>query len=362
MAYIFSIGVSIPEYNISQSEVKEFVKTIFPRPKREMERLLPIFENANISNRQFVVGKSWFSQEHPFEERNRLYQQKSIEHGEEAIENCLCNSDFLSSPIPYEAVDAIIFVSSTGISTPSIDAHLLNRKNFRDDVVRIPLWGLGCAGGASGLARANDWLNSHPDSCALVVCVELCSLTFQKGDSKKSNFIGTALFGDGISAALVVGDESKYLKNRKGLTPKIGKTSSRMKKDSLNVMGWDISSQGFEVVFAKSIPQLVKSFWKDHIHTFIEQLNITSADLPFFVAHPGGQKVLLAMEEVLETSSKSLRHSYRVLEQHGNMSSATILHILGEWMKEDIAEGEESILSALGPGFSSELMSLKWSL
>ncbi|MRH42455.1 type III polyketide synthase [Aquibacillus halophilus] len=361
MSYISSVGISTPEHNLSQNDVKQFVTANFPRPKRDIERLLPIFENANISNRQFVVEQSWFEREHSFEERNSLYQQKAIEHGERAINHCLTNTDFLTKTIPYEAVDAIIFVSSTGISTPSIDAHLLNRNKFRDDVVRIPLWGLGCAGGASGLARAKDWLTSHTKSCVLVVCVELCSLTFQKDDSKKSNFIGTALFGDGIAAALVIGEESSFLNNRRGLSPKIGLTSSKLKKDSLDVMGWDFTGHGFEVVFSKSIPQLVNTFWKEHLEIFLQELGLTRKDIPFFVAHPGGKKVLEAMEGVLEITSEALDHSYQVLNRHGNMSSSTVLYILAEWMKEDISAGEKSILSALGPGFSSELLSLEWS-
>lgn len=360
MSTIASIGISEPEYELEQDEVKEFIRQIFPRPEREINRLLPVFENSNVGKRQFIVPKEWFSEDHSFVERNELYQKKAIAHSLRAIDECLSNDFFLTKDIPHQAVDAIVFVSSTGISTPSIDAHILNQREFKENVTRIPLWGLGCAGGASGLARADEWLSVHPESTVLVVCVELCSLTFQKNDYRKSNFIGTALFGDGISAALVVGKKSEYNQVRKKASPSVTGSDSRMKKGSLDVMGWNVVEQGFEVIFARSIPQLVETFWRSHIGEFTSKIGVKRDDFAFFVAHPGGKKVLQAFENVLEIPSDKLRHSYDVLHRHGNMSSATVLYILQAWMKEEVAPGEKSILSALGPGFSSELVSLEW--
>ncbi|MCT2537331.1 type III polyketide synthase [Aquibacillus koreensis] len=360
MSYICSVGTSIPSFNLKQEEIQSFIKGIFQRPMHEMERLLPVFENASVSNRQFVVDKDWFAEDHSFKERNELYQMKAIEHSVDAIDQCLAEPDFLKNPIPYEAIDAIIFVSSTGVSTPSIDAYIMNERSFRDDVIRMPLWGLGCAGGASGLARANEWLSFNPKGSVLVVGIELCGLTFQKNDHKKSNFIGTALFGDGISAALVLGESSPFLRERKKACPVMAKSSSRLKKNAVDVMGWDITDNGFEVVFAKSIPTLVENFWNDHVHSFLDQLGWSKQELSFLVAHPGGKKVLQSIEAVLDVSQKELKYSYQVLKNHGNMSSVTVFYILKEWMKEDLKGGERSLLSALGPGFSSELLSLEW--
>lgn len=360
MASIISIGTSEPPYELPQEEVKEFVRQVFPRPEKEIERLLPVFENAKVGKRQFIVSKEWFSKEHDFVERNKLYQEKAVEHSVEAIDHCLDNINFLEEKIPHQAIDAIFFVSSTGISTPSIDAYILNERDFKDNVTRVPIWGLGCAGGASGIARASEWLTIHPEATALVVCVELCSLTFQKNDNRKSNFIGTALFGDGISCAMLAGEKSPYMEKRKKPTPSVGKSDSRMKKTSLDVMGWNVVDNGFEVIFARSIPQLVQTFWKKHVTEFVSELGLEPNDFSFFAAHPGGQKVLQAFEEVLNVPSEKFKYSYQVLENHGNMSSATVLHVLQEWMKEERNVGEKSILSALGPGFSSELVSLEW--
>ncbi|MEC5422506.1 3-oxoacyl-[acyl-carrier-protein] synthase III C-terminal domain-containing protein [Virgibacillus sp. C22-A2] len=360
MTYICSTGIGIPKYTLKQNEVKQLVKEVFIYSEKQINRLLPVFDNAQVTDRQFVVEKDWFKEKHSFQERNDLYQNYSKEYALKAIDNCLSNSQFLTTDIPYEAIDMIIYVSSTGIATPSMDVHLLNERPFRQDVNRMPLWGLGCAGGAIGLSRAHDWITSHPEKTALLICCELCSLTFQKGDMKKSNMIGTALFGDGISATLVTGDQSPYLSYRRSTTPKIMYTSSLTKRNSTSVMGWKVTNSGLEVVFSKSIPALVDSFWVEHINAFLRETELTEEMIHSFIAHPGGKKVLDAMERVLQTSAEKLSHSYNVLNNHGNMSSATVMYVLGEWMKQSVAKNEKSILSALGPGFSSELILLEW--
>lgn len=361
MAYICSIGTSIPQYNITQEEIKELVQKLFGYTNREVRRLLPVFDHAQIQNRQFVVDKTWFEKDHSFEEKNSTYHSNAIKYSLKAIDDCLQNSYFLKQPVPYEAVDLIIYVSSSGISAPSIDVYLLNERSFRQDVNRMPLWGLGCAGGAIGLSRAYDWVKANPEKTALVVCCELCGITFQKGDHRKSNIVGTALFGDGISSALIMGQNSPYVTYKKKAVPKIRKSNSRLKKESTSVMGWNITNNGLEVIFAKSIPSLVESFWKEHIQLFFEEIQIEKDKITAYIAHPGGTKVLQAMEEVLHDKKEKMKHSYRVLRNHGNMSSSTVLYVLKEWMSEDIKPGEKSILSALGPGFSSELLLLEWS-
>lgn len=360
MTYICSTGIGIPQYDISQQEIKQLVKEIFTYTERQVDRLLPVFDNAEVKNRQFVVDKAWFKENHTFQERNNLYQNFAKKYALEAIDNCLNNTSLLSREIPYEAIDMIIFVSSTGIATPSMDVYLMNERPFRCDTKRMPLWGLGCAGGAIGLSRAYDWVAANPDKTALVVCCELCSLTFQKGDIKKSNIIGTALFGDGAAAALVIGEYSPFLSYRKGATPKVIKTSSAMKKDSTDVMGWEVTDSGFEVIFSKSIPALVSTFWAEHIDSFLQNNKLSEDQIHSFIAHPGGKKVLDAMEDVLKSSSKKFNHAYNVLANHGNMSSATVLYVLQECMNKGVNQNEISILSALGPGFCSELMLLEW--
>ncbi|WP_085992064.1 type III polyketide synthase [Oceanobacillus senegalensis] len=360
MTYICSTGISTPKYNINQQDIKHLVKEIFRYSSRQVDRLLPVFDNAAVKNRQFVVEKSWFQEDHSFEEKNRLYEKLAKDYSLKAIDHCLHNQDFLTDKIPYEAIDTIIFVSSSGIAAPSMDAYLINERPFRYDIKRMPLWGLGCAGGAMGLSKAYDWTNAYPDKIALVVCTELCSLTFQKGDIKKSNIIGTALFADGISATLVIGKDSPYRSYSKGPSLKIKSTSSLLKPNSSSVMGWEVTNKGLEVIFSKSIPSLVESFWKEHVESFLKELDIKEDEIHSYIAHPGGKKVLQAMEDALQCSRDKLKHSYKVLSEHGNMSSATVLYVLNEWMKEGINGNNKSVLSALGPGFSSELLLLEW--
>ncbi|WP_164668799.1 type III polyketide synthase [Virgibacillus doumboii] len=360
MAYICSLGLGVPSHELSQQTIKELVKNIFTFSDRQLTRLLPVFDNALIDKRQFVVEQNWFKESHSFQEKNDLYHSHAKEYSLQAIDECLTNKQFLTQNVPYEAIDMIIFVSSTGISTPSMDTYLMNERNFREDITRMPLWGLGCAGGAIGLSRAYDWLKAHPDKTVLLVCCELCSLTFQKDDIQKSNLIGTALFGDGISAALLAGEESQYLSHCRQSIPRITRTSSSTKKNSNAIMGWNVSNNGLEVIFSKSIPSLVRSFWDRHIEEFMNQNRLTTGNVHSFIAHPGGKKVLEAMEEVLKVPSEKFKHSYGVLKNHGNMSSSTVLYVLYEWMREDMPEQEVSILSALGPGFSSELLLMEW--
>ncbi|GAB3805162.1 type III polyketide synthase [Virgibacillus kimchii] len=360
MTYICSIGTGIPPYEISQNDIKPLIKDIFSLTDRETAKLFPVFDNTLVKKRQFAAEPSWFKNSHTFKESNYLYQQSATNLSLAAIDECLANKDFLSRNIPHEAIDMIVYVSSTGLSTPSIDAFLMNERPFKESIQRMPLWGLGCAGGAIGLSRVHDFITANPDKTALIVCCELCSLTFQKSDRKKSNMVGTALFGDGVAAAVAVGRDSPLRSFSRNNIPEIRKTSSCTKKHTLEVMGWDITDNGMEVVFSKSIPALIGSFWKEHISNFLEENLLYQETLHSFIAHPGGRKVLEEMEKVLHASRNKFKHSYTVLADHGNMSSATVLYVLKAWMKEVVEKNEKSILSAMGPGFSSELMLIEW--
>lgn len=360
MTYICSVGQGIPKHAITQAKVKALVQEIFPFSERKISKLMPIFDNANIDERQLVVDQEWLKEDHTFQDKNNKYQTYALKYSLEAIDDCLKNESMLTKTIPYEAIDMIAFISSTGMATPSLDAYIMNERSFREDVVRMPLWGLGCGGGASGLGRAAEWLKAHPKKTALIICCELCSLTFQKKDLKMSNVVGTALFGDGVAAALMIGDQSPFLTYRRGVVPKVIHTSSYTKKESLHIMGWDITNHGLEVIFSKNIPKLIHSIWKDHIYSFFNENNIEKNDVHSFIAHPGGRKVLEAMEETLEIPKDKLIHSYDVLANHGNMSSATVLYVLREWLFEHVHREEKSILSSLGPGFTSELLLLEW--
>lgn len=360
MTQIASIGLGIPEHKFSQEMVKDFITTVFQHDDETMAKYMPVFDHAAIDERQLAVDSEWLQQEHTFEEKNNMYKKNAIKYSLKAMDHALTNRNYVTNDIPYDALDMIVFVSSTGISTPSICAHLMNERPFREDVSRMPLWGLGCAGGAIGLSRGYDWLKAHPTKTALIVCCELTSLTFQKDDLRISNLIGSAIFGDGVGAVLMLGEKSKYHTYCKHHSPRILSTSSRTKKNSTPIMGWNVTNRGLEVIFSKEIPNMIDPFWKDHLQSVCNNNELDIDNIHSYIAHPGGKKVLTSIERALETTSHKLTYSYDVLKNHGNMSSATVVYVLNEWMKTSINPYENSILCALGPGFSSEIIVLEW--
>ncbi|WP_226579212.1 type III polyketide synthase [Halobacillus litoralis] len=360
MPYILSTGIQCADYPCKQSAVQKLVNELFPLKEHEKNRLMPIFEHAEIEERQFAAPLEWFQEDHGLAERNELYHNQALKYSIGAIESCLSDEKMLSENVSADQIDHLLFVSSTGISTPTLDAYIMNEMNFKESTKRTPLFGLGCAGGTSGVAKAYEWLLGHPAQNVLVVCVELCSLTFQPKDSRVSNFVGTALFGDGASAVLVVGDESPLLNRAKGSIPSILNASSKTKKHSTDVMGWRVVDTGFEVIFNKSIPRLVKDFWSVHAKEVIENNHWDIKDLPFIVAHPGGKKVLESYQEIFDLKDHVLEIPKSVLASHGNMSSPTVHFVLHKAMGSDPHKGTRSIMTSLGPGFSSEIISLEW--
>ncbi|MDY0405737.1 isoprenylcysteine carboxylmethyltransferase family protein [Virgibacillus sp. 179-BFC.A HS] len=192
-----------------------------------------------------------------------------------------------------------------------------------------------------GLAHAKDWLAAHPDKTCLVICCEMCSLTFQKNDDRKSNLIGTALFGDGTSAVLLIGSNSPYSEHLQGCKPRICNSSTLTQKNSEDIMGWEITETGLKVIFSKSIPSLVQSVWKKHIFTFLKDNKLEMEKIHSFVAHPGGAKVLEAMEEVTNAGREKFRYSYKILAEHGNMSSTTVHFVLKKWMEAGVTPQEK---------------------
>lgn len=360
MAYILSVGTSLPEYEYSQDEIKALVHSLFQEKIERIDRFLRVFDHAQIEKRAFAVEKHWFQKDHTFDERNDLYQEMLIQLSSRAIQTCFTNEKMLSQRIEPSSIDRIIFVSSTGIMTPTLDAHLLNRHSFRMDIQRLPLWGLGCVGGASGLGLAHDLVTAYPNDNILLVCAELCSLTFHPNDLRKSNLVGTALFSDGCSAVLIAGERSKLLQHAKRELPYILKRSSMTLENSVDVMGWKIEKDGLQVIFSKDIPSIVRTFWSYHAKSFMEQRKTTTQDYNFYIAHPGGKKVLEAFQDVLDCEEDSLKYSFEVLRKHGNMSSPTVLFVLKEWMESVSKYGDRALLSALGPGFTSELIDIEW--
>ncbi|RNF39153.1 type III polyketide synthase [Planococcus salinus] len=351
MSFIRKVVTENAPYHVDQKEIVGVVRNLFGDRYDDIERLLRVFGNGQIEGRYFAAPLDWFERERGLEEKNQLYIEEAVRMGSRAVARCLKEAE-----VAKEEVDAFFFVSSSGMSTPTIDARIMNELQFPPHVKRIPLWGLGCAGGASGISRAHDYCLAYPDSKVLVLCIELCSLTFQRSDLSKSNLIGTSLFADGAACALVTG------RNVKAPSPGfyIRDTQSTLMQNSEDVMGWDIKDEGLHVVFSRDIPKIIEKWLKPNVDLFLDKLGKTTEEIIHFVAHPGGKKVLTAYEKALGMPEEKTDVSRNVLANYGNMSSPTVLYVLKEFMENNPSKGEEGLLTALGPGFSSEMLWLEW--
>jgi alkylresorcinol/alkylpyrone synthase len=340
-----------------QKDTVIFAREMFKDHFTKIDRLLKAFENGHIESRCFVKDIEWYKESHDLQEKNDLYIEKSVAYGVMAIERCL-----EPHRIPYHEIDALFFVSSTGFSTPSIDARIMNVLPFSSNTKRIPIWGLGCAGGAAGISRAHEYCLAYPNAKVLLLCVELCSLTFQKDDFSKSNLIGTSLFADGVAAVLIVGEEVKRNEFEKPTATyvKTLATRSTLMPDSEGVMGWNVKNNGLNVVFSKDIPTIVDQWLHPTLQQFLIDVSVDLKQIKHIVAHPGGIKVLQAYQSALGLSGEMITDAYQVLKNYGNMSSVTVLYVMQRFLKKKIDAGDLGLMMALGPGFSSEMVLLKW--
>lgn len=250
-------------------------------------------------------------------------------------------------------VDAIWFTTVTGVAAPSIDARLCNRLGFRSDVKRVPMFGLGCVAGAAGLSRVADYLRGWPDHVAVLLSVELCSLTLQRADLSIPNLIASGLFGDGAAAVVASG--------RPADGPRVIATQSRFYPDTERVMGWDVGDTGFRIVLSAEVPALVTRHIKDDLDAFLAGHGLTRDDIRSWVCHPGGPKVLEAVETSLGLPADALGLTWRSLEEVGNLSSASVLHVLRDTLAQRRpAPGTYGLMIAMGPGFCSEFVLLQW--
>ncbi|WP_209124773.1 type III polyketide synthase [Alkalihalobacillus sp. BA299] len=358
MPSILSVSTYNPPHTLPQGMTTEFAKELFTEDFQDIDRLLRAFQNGQIQQRNFAVPISWFDKDHSLGERNDLYIKLATEYGVKVIQRCLANLEFLIEPVDCSEIEAIFFVSSSGLSTPSIEARIMNHLPFSPRTKRIPIWGLGCAGGAAGISRAYEYCLAFPHAKVLVLCIELCSLTFQRNDRTKSNLIGTSLFGDGAACVMVGGEESQN--PGKDLKPFVRGTHSCLMPNSEEVMGWDVKDSGLFVVFSRDIPTIVRNWLKPVVDEFLAQYELNIKDITHFIAHPGGKKVLDAYEDTLHINSDMTRHSRNVLKEHGNMSSPTVFYVLKEIMGIETKAGGLGLIGALGPGFCSELILVEW--
>lgn len=348
---LVSLATALPPHGAAQEEIRDFASRLFGPALAGETRRLAVFDNAGIARRWFVEPLSWYEQPRGFGEMNAAYVRHGVALGAEAVTRALDRAGLTAAD-----VDHFVVVSTTGLATPSLDARIANLLPFRPDLRRTPIWGLGCAGGAAGLARARDFALADPDSRVLVLALELCSLTFQRGDQDRRSFVASSLFSDGAAAAVVAGARASA--PAAPFRPlELEASSSTLWPDSLDVMGWDVDDAGLHVVFSRDIPAIVRERMRPALDGFLQARGLARSDVQHLVAHPGGPRVMDAYAEALELPPGALRHAAAVLNDCGNMSSPTVLFVLERaLLAGDIGAGERAVIAALGPGFSSELV------
>lgn len=329
-----------PAHEVTQAEVKRAATEQFPETYRS-DAMLAVFDSAAIDTRRFARPLDWYLEPRTFAEKNAIYVEEAL-----ALAERLATRALDEAGIDAADVDGVVFVSSTGVSTPSLDAYLMQRMGISPQAARLPLWGLGCAGGAAGLARAADLVRAGYAN-VLFIAVEFCSLTFVLGDESKSNFIGTALFADG-GAALVLGAETPT----DGGLMQIRHTHSALLDETAALTGWDVVEDGFKLRLSKEIPAKVLEALRPAVDASLATGGWALDDVGSVIVHPGGTKVLDAYQAVLGLAPKRLDASRETLRHHGNMSSPTVLFALERVLRAK--PSGRGLVSATGPGFSVE--------
>jgi alkylresorcinol/alkylpyrone synthase len=340
---------------VEQTDVRNLVYTLFSKEYRGLERLMPVFENTQIQTRYFSKPLEWFGEEHNFIESSAAYTETASNLTFEAASQAMKNARLQPSDIGM-----VVVVSTTGISTPSLDAKLIQRLALPHHTRRLPIWGLGCAGGVAGLARAGELCATLPTNTYLLfVAVECCSLTFQRNDISKSNIVASSLFADG-AAAVILGNPSQTSNDESSSKLSICGSYSFLFDDSEDIMGWDILESGLKVRFSRDIPSFIAAHVPQRLMEACSVWGIERERLRHFVVHAGGAKVLQAYHDALSVPLSELEPAYSVLREHGNMSSASVLFALQRFLASKPASGEYGVMMALGPGFSAEFVLFRW--
>ena len=341
---LLSLATAVPPYALGQADVAVRARNLFAEASAvDLERLMPVFANAGIDRRYSSVPLEWYEHSRGWPERNALYLESAVNLLDQAARDALALAD-----LAPQDIDAVVVVSTTGVATPSLDAMLMGRLGLRRDVRRLPIFGLGCAGGVLGLSRAADMARAAPESRILFLVVELCTLSFRKNDTSKSNLVATALFGDGAAGAVI---------SCHGEGPAIGAGGEHTWPDSLDIMGWNVTDDGLKALFSRDIPKLVREQMREIATVFLRRHKLGFDDIRHFVCHPGGAKVITAFEAAFGLPDGALTHGRSVLRDYGNMSAATVLFVLERTLRTG-ASGR-MLLSALGPGFTAGFLLLE---
>lgn len=344
---IAAIATAVPPYALEQEDVARRVKAQFSSSE-VVQRLLPVFANTGIERRYSCVPIEWYYDAHGWPDRNEIYLRSAVDLLERAASDAVAQSGRR-----IEEVDTIVVVSTTGIATPSLDALLMERLPFKRTVRRLPIFGLGCVGGALGIARAAAMAAAEPGSIVLLLVVELCALSFRRDEITKSNVVATALFGDGAAALVLAAD---------GEGPAITAWGEYTFPQSLDIMGWDVAQDGLKAIFSRDIPALVETRLRAVVEEFLAEHHLTLDDVDRVLAHPGGTKVIDALESAFALRKGAMEDSRAVLREYGNMSAVTLIFVLARALARGaLADStwRHALCTAMGPGFTAGFVLLE---
>jgi alkylresorcinol/alkylpyrone synthase len=357
---IASVGTAYPPYRYSQAAISAALTGRWQDRMEEPRLINRLFINCGVEFRNLVFPLPTYANLSGFGPTNDAWIVAALELGEKAINNALARVNLTPADI-----SAFFFASVTGIASPTIDARLINRMPFPTSVKRTPIFGLGCVAGAAGISRTSDYVRAFPNQYALLLSVELCSLTWQDNDQSIANLVSCGLFGDGAAAVVIAGSETPLAK-RQGCTtclagPRILDTRSTFYRDTEHIMGWEIGDLGFKIVLSPDVPKIVHEHLRGNVECFLADNGLSLDDISSYIFHSGGPKVLEAMETTLNLPPNALEASWRSLREVGNLSAASVLAVLEDVLLNSPGQpGTYSILAAMGPAFCSELVLLKW--
>ncbi|MEY9968091.1 alkylresorcinol/alkylpyrone synthase [Streptacidiphilus sp. MAP12-16] len=359
MTRIVAVHGVLPEHRYEQSEITEAFAAMCLPPGSDRGVLERLHSTATVRTRHLALPLERYASLSGFGEANDAFIGVGSRLGEQAVKGALRQAGLCAQDI-----DMVISTSVTGIAAPSLEARLAGRLGLRPDVKRVPIFGLGCVAGAAGIARLHDYLHGRPDQVALLLSVELCSLTLQRADVSAQNLVAGALFGDGAAALLAVGrDRDRHADgNGQGQpAPTVVATRSHLYPGTERMLGWDIGDNGFRIVLGADLPDLVRRQLGDDVRCFLDDHDLKTQDVTAWVCHPGGPKVLDAVRDTLDLPSRALELTWRSLAEVGNLSSASVLHVLRDTLAlRPPLPGTAGLLLAMGPGFCTELVLLRW--